>query len=143
VAFPENGRGLHAEACCIDPHRAPGASRDRRASTAIIWSIGDIVHWIFANVARFQSMYVRTNQWLEGHGIFGQYDVRTFVAILQEVAMGVDYLCGFCIVVFLLLTFGLVEQGDFRRRPEAIERKMGWNISPAAAEIGKRIRLTC
>ena len=29
-------------------------------ASAIIWGIGDIVHWVFANVARFQSLYMRT-----------------------------------------------------------------------------------
>src|SRR5215475_4220836 len=58
-------------------------------ASAIIWSIGDIVHWIFANVERFQSLYARTTLWLEGHGIFvaqefGQYDVGTLVSILQQ-----------------------------------------------------------
>src|ERR1041384_3037609 len=99
-------------------------------ASAIIWSIGDIVHWIFANVAGFQAMYLRTTQWLEAYGIFiteglGQYDIRTFIGILQEAARGVNYLSGFCVVVFLLLTFGLVELGDFRRRLEALEPKTG------------------
>ena len=114
-------------------------------ASATIWSIGEVVHWIFANVAGFQAMYRRTTQWLEGYGIFiteglGQYDIRTFITILQEAAVGVNYLSGFCVVVFLLLTFGLVELGDFRRRLEALEPKAGWQIAQAAAEIGKRIR---
>jgi AI-2 transport protein TqsA len=114
-------------------------------AAAIIWSIGDIVHWIFANIAGFQAMYMRTTQWLEGYGIFiteglGQYNIRTFITILQEAALGVNYLSGFCVVVFLLLTFGLVELGDFRRRLEALEPKTGLQIAQATAEIGKRIR---
>jgi AI-2 transport protein TqsA len=56
---------------------------------AIVWSIGDVVHWILENLARFQSLYARVTQWLEGHGIFvadwaGQYDVRTFAGLLQQ-----------------------------------------------------------
>src|SRR5215470_19416889 len=114
-------------------------------ASATIWSIGEVVHWIFANVAGFQAMYRRTTQWLEGYGIFiteglGQYDIRTFITILQEAAMGVNYLSGFCVVVFLLLTFGLVELGDFKRRLERLEPQIGWNISHAAAEIGRKIR---
>src|SRR5262249_46065789 len=37
---------------------------------AIVWSIDDIVHWTLANIPRFQALYVRTNQWLEGYDIF-------------------------------------------------------------------------
>ena len=32
---------------------------------AIVWSIGDVGHWAVANVDRFQSLYMRANQWLE------------------------------------------------------------------------------
>jgi len=38
--------------------------------SAIVWSIGDVVHWILANLARFQSLYTQTTQWLERQGIF-------------------------------------------------------------------------
>jgi len=114
-------------------------------ASAIIWSVGDIVHWIFANVARFQSLYMRTTQWLEGHGIFvmeglGQSDIRTFIGIVQGAATGVNYFIGFCVVVFLLLTFGLVELSDFRIRLEELEPKIGFNISQTAEEIAKKVR---
>src|SRR5215472_14405182 len=114
-------------------------------ASAIIWSIGDIAHWIFGNVARFQSLYMRTTQWLEGYGIFvteglGQYDVRTFIGIVQGAAMGVNYFIGFCVVVFLLLTFGLIELSDFRIRLEELEPKISFNISQTAEEIAKKVR---
>jgi predicted PurR-regulated permease PerM len=114
-------------------------------ASAIIWSIGDIAHWIFANVSRFQSLYTRTTQWLEGYNIFiteglGQYDVRTFIGIVQGVAMGINYFGGFCVVVFLLLTFGLIELSDFRIRLEELEPKIGWNISKTAEEIARKVR---
>ena len=112
---------------------------------AIIWSVGDIVHWIFANVARFQSLYMRTTQWLEGHGIFvteglGQSDIRTFIGIVQGAATGVNYFIGFCVVVFLLLTFGLVELSDFRIRLEELEPKIDFNISQTAEKIAMKVR---
>jgi AI-2 transport protein TqsA len=114
-------------------------------ASAIVWSIDEIVHWTIANVPRFQSLFVRTTKWLEGYGIFiveavGPYDVRTFISILHEVALGANYFIGFCVVVFLLLTFGLVELSDFTRRLEELEPKMGWSITQAAAEIARRIR---
>ena len=114
-------------------------------ASAIIWSAGEIIHWAVSNAARFQSLYTRTNQWLEEHSIFatealGQYNIGTFIGILQGAAMGVNYFSGFCVVVFLLLTFGLVELSDFRMRLEEMEPKIGWNVSQTAEEIGKRIR---
>jgi AI-2 transport protein TqsA len=34
--------------------------------SAIVWSLGDVIHWILENLWRFQSLYARVTQWLEG-----------------------------------------------------------------------------
>src|SRR5271163_1361905 len=113
--------------------------------SSIVWSIGDVVHWILENLARFQSLYARVTQWLEGHGIFvaewaGQYDVRTFAGLLQQIARSVNSFIGFCAVVFLLLTFGLTELAYYGTRFDELEPKLGWKVSQAAKEIGGKIR---
>ncbi len=113
--------------------------------SAIAWSIGDVVHWISANLARFQSLYARATVWLEEHGIFvaewaGQYDVRTFAGLLQQVAMAVNSFIGFCAVVFLLLTFGLTELGYYKNRFDELEPTLGWKMSQVGEEIGRKIR---
>jgi len=112
---------------------------------AIVWSVDDIIHWTFANMPRFQSLYARTAQWFEGYGIFlaeqlKQYDVRTFVNILQQAATEVNYFIGFCILVFLVMTFGLMEFSSLANRLEELEPSLGWSITQAAADIAKKIR---
>lgn len=37
---------------------------------AIVWSIGDIVHWISDNSIRFKSIYVQYKEWLADRNIF-------------------------------------------------------------------------
>jgi AI-2 transport protein TqsA len=113
--------------------------------SAIVWSAGDVVHWILENLARFQSLYSRVTQWLEGHGIFvaewaGQYDVRTFAGLLQQIAMAVNSFIGFCAIVFLLLTFGMTELAYYEKRFDELEPRLGWKVSHAANEIGVKIR---
>jgi predicted PurR-regulated permease PerM len=112
---------------------------------AVVWSIDDLVHWTIANLPRFQSVYSRWTQWFAGYGIYigeglGQYDARDFVGTLQTVAAGANYFAGFCVVVFLLITFGLTELESFRRRLDELTAKFEWNISATAAEIAVRIR---
>jgi predicted PurR-regulated permease PerM len=114
-------------------------------ASAIIWSVGDIIHWILSNLGRFQSLYMRVTQWLEGHGIFvtewsGQYNIRRFAGFLQQVALAVNSFAGFCLVVFLLLTFGLTELGSFEKRFDELEPKIGWKVSQMAREISRKIR---
>jgi AI-2 transport protein TqsA len=66
---------------------------------AIVWSIGDIVHWGVANVDKFQSLYVRTTQWLEGHDLFvgdlESLNSFSFIGVFQAVAGYVNYFLGF------------------------------------------------
>lgn len=114
-------------------------------AAAVVWSIDDVVHWTLANVTRFQSLYVRWTGWLDGHGIhlsegLGQYDVRTFVNVLQAVALEANYFVGFCLIVFLLMTFGLTELVSFRARLEALAPGIGQDTARMAAEIAGKIR---
>jgi AI-2 transport protein TqsA len=114
-------------------------------AAAIVWSIWDVVHWITANIGRFQSQYARWTGWLEGHGIFitegsGGYDTRTFVSVLQATASGANYFFGFSIVVFLLMTFGLTEIHRFQGRLDGLTPKIGWDACQTATRIAAKIR---
>ncbi len=114
-------------------------------AAAIVWSIWDVVHWMIANIERLQSQYTRWTAWLEEHGIFitegaGAYDARTFVSVLQAIASGANYLLGFSIVVFLLMTFGLTEIHRFQARLEELKPKIEWDAGQTAARIGAKIR---
>ncbi len=114
-------------------------------ASAIIWSVDDIVHWILANLPRFQSLYMRTTQWLEGQGVFvtvgiEQYDVRSFVGFLQDIALKLNSFAGFCVVVFLLLTFGLRELTHSGTRFRELEFRTGWNLAQISQDIAKKIR---
>jgi AI-2 transport protein TqsA len=112
---------------------------------AIVWSIGDIVHWISDNTTRFKSIYVQYKEWLADRNIFlagapDQFDSRAFVGVLKRIAGGVNYLIGFFLVVFLFLVFGLTELDDFRRKFSELEPKIGWDIRQAASNIAQKIR---
>ncbi len=114
-------------------------------AAAIVWAVDDIVHWISVNITRFQSLYAQWVQWLDGYGIhisegLSQYDARTFLGILQTIASGANYFLGFCIVVFLLITFGLTEVDAFRKRLTGLTLKDGWDIPQTAAEIASKLR---
>jgi AI-2 transport protein TqsA len=111
----------------------------------IVWSIGDIVHWGMANVDRFQSLYMRTRQWLEGHDLFivdlSNLNSSSFVGVFQAVAGYVNYFLGFALVVFLYLIFGLAEMDDFKTKLAALDTKMnGWSLLETSGRIAEKIR---
>jgi predicted PurR-regulated permease PerM len=114
-------------------------------AAAVVWSVDLVVHWTIANIARFQSLYARWSEWLEGYGIFiteglSLYNYGTFVALLRRVAAGANYLVSFSIIVFLLLTFGLTELSNFRTRLDSLAPKIGQDIFRVTAEITGKIR---
>ncbi|MGA7386028.1 MAG: hypothetical protein WBW81_15440, partial [Methylocella sp.] len=101
---------------------------------AIVWSISDVGHWAVANAARFQSLYMRVNQWLDGQEIFtldlsNSFDSSWFIGVFRAAAVQLNYFIGFALVVFLFLMFGLTEMGDFKIKIEALDKKMsGWSL---------------
>jgi len=116
-------------------------------AAAIVWSIDDVVHWTVTNLPRFQSLYARWTQWLELYDIhptagLGQYDYRTFIDLLGSVAAGAKYFVGFCIVVFLLMTFGLTEIDGFRARLHSLAPDIGRDVCRTTADIAGKIRNT-
>ncbi len=85
---------------------------------AVIWSIGEVSHWSLANAARFESFYTRGAQWLEAHGLFVTdlfklLDASWLVGFVQGVGSRLRYFSVFSVIVFLLLTFALIEFQPF------------------------------
>jgi AI-2 transport protein TqsA len=112
---------------------------------AIVWSISDIVDWGLANVERFQSLYMRTTQWLEGHdlivGDLENLKPSSFVWVFQAIAGYVNYFLGFALMVFLFLMFGLAERDDFRLKLAALDTKLsGWSLLETSGQIAEKIR---
>ena len=88
---------------------------------------------------------MRWTGWLESYGIFiaegmEQYDARAFIGLLRTIAAEANQFVGFCVVVFLLLTFGLTELDGFRRRLDSLAPRIGPDISRTTAEIAAKIR---
>jgi AI-2 transport protein TqsA len=114
-------------------------------AAAIVWSIDDVVHWTIVNIGRFQAQYLRWTQWLESYGIFiaegtAQYDARSVIDLLRTIAAEANYFVGFCVVVFLLLTFGLTELDDFRTRMASLSPGIGADVCRTATAIAGKIR---
>lgn len=114
-------------------------------AATIVWSIDEVVYWTLANLGRFQALYAQWAEWLEGYGIhitegLAQYDSRTFIGLLHAVASRANYFVGFCIIVFLLLTFALTELSSYRARLDALAPIIRWDTSRTATEIAGKIR---
>ena len=75
---------------------------------AVAWGSSQVGQWLLRNLDRFQFIYIKTNEWLEGHGIFAtalladRFDVAWLVGFAQQVAAETqlhDWFCSshFCV----------------------------------------------
>jgi predicted PurR-regulated permease PerM len=112
---------------------------------AIVWSLGDIVHWGFANLDRFQALYVHATQWLEAHDLFIEdytgLNSSAFAGVFQTVAVQANYFVEFALIVFMFLMFGLAEIDDFKRKLAALDKTLsGWSLLETSGRIAEKIR---
>jgi hypothetical protein len=94
---------------------------------ATAWGSSQVGQWLFRNADRFQFIYARTNEWLEGHGIFAstmladRLDVSWLAGVAQEVAAALSSMVGFVLLVFAFTILGLMEVDGVQKRIEQLE----------------------
>jgi AI-2 transport protein TqsA len=114
---------------------------------AIAWGSSQVGQWLLGNLDRFQFIYMRTNEWLEGHGIFAntmladRFDVSWLVRFVQQVAARLNSMIGFALLVFAFTVLGLMEVNHLDMRIKKLEtRHAGLQLSQAAEVIGEQFR---
>jgi predicted PurR-regulated permease PerM len=114
---------------------------------AIAWGTSQVGRWLLGNLDRFQFIYARINEWLEGHGIIGsgmlaqQFDVSWLVGFAQQVAARLNSMAGFALLVFAFTMLGLIEAGQVDRRIKKLaSRYAALRLSEAGERIGRQFR---
>jgi AI-2 transport protein TqsA len=114
---------------------------------AIAWGSSQIGHWLLSNLDRFQFIYTKTNEWLEGHGIFAsallaeRFDVSWLVGFAQQVAARLNGMSGFALLIFAFTILGLMEVGQVGTRIAKLEsRHPDLKLSQAAERIAGGFR---
>jgi AI-2 transport protein TqsA len=114
---------------------------------AIAWGSSQVGQWLLRNLDRFQFIYTKTSDWLEGHGIFvtallaDRFDVSWLVRIAQQAAARLNSMAGFALLVFAFAILGLLEVGQVNLRMKTLEsRHPQLNLSQAAERIAGQFR---
>jgi AI-2 transport protein TqsA len=114
---------------------------------AIAWASSQVGHWLLSNLDRFQFIYMKTNEWLEGHGIFvtgmfvDRFDASWLVRFAQRVAARLNSMVGFALLVFAFTILGLMEVNQLETRIKKLEnRNANLKISKAAERIAAQFR---
>jgi predicted PurR-regulated permease PerM len=116
-------------------------------SSVIAWGGGQIAHWLTANFDRVQALYASSALWLEQHDIFiasivaERFDVGWLLRLFQQIAVRLNGLIGFSLLILIFLTMGLLEAGAFANNLRAVgDGPNGARLIDAGVKIGKKIR---
>jgi AI-2 transport protein TqsA len=114
---------------------------------AIAWGSSQVGHWLLSNLDRFQFIYTKTNEWLEGHGIFAsamladRFNVSWLVRFAQQVAARLNSMSGFAALIFAFTILGLMEVDQVGRRIKKLESQYPHlQLSQAAEQIAGQFR---
>jgi AI-2 transport protein TqsA len=88
----------------------------------IVWGFGGIAHWVIANAARLQGLYMHAAELLERRGLYAaelfaeQVNVLWLVQVLRAIGGSLQGILSFCIVTFVFVILGLLEVEPLGRR---------------------------
>jgi AI-2 transport protein TqsA len=113
----------------------------------ILWSIGQLGHWVVGNVPRFATGYAEANEWLEANEIYvpgllsSRFDTRWITGPLQFAAAGAQGAISFIMLAFVFLVLGLKEAGEM---PGRVRRLVGadaaWDPVTTGRLLGAKFR---
>jgi AI-2 transport protein TqsA len=113
----------------------------------IAWSGGQIARWVAGNFDRFQSLYLSASKWLEGNDIFAgpiiteRFNVAWLFTVFQQVAIRVNSLIGFSLLVFIFMAMGLLEVETFGKNLASVgDQTNGQRLAAAAVKIARKFR---
>jgi AI-2 transport protein TqsA len=114
---------------------------------AIAWGSSQVGQWLMSHLDRFQFIYAKSNEWLEGHGIFAtamladRFDVSWLVGFAQQVAARLNSMTGFAVLIFAFTILGLMEVDQVGMQIKKLESQQPHlQLSQAAKRIAGQFR---
>ena len=109
----------------------------------VVWGFGGIAHWVIANAARLQGLYMHLADLLEQRGLYAaelfaeQVNVLWLVQVLRAIGGSLQDVLSFSIVTFVFVILGLLEIEPLGRRLRRIGSE---DATETAAEIAARLQ---
>ena len=95
----------------------------------IVWGFGTVGRWLIDNAGRFQTLYVQSAYWLEGHGIVvtsllaGNFNASWLIRAVQEIGGRMYGLVAFVVITFVFTALGLLEVEVTRKNIESLQNQ--------------------
>jgi AI-2 transport protein TqsA len=112
-------------------------------SWLVVWGFGGIAHWVIANAARLQGLYMHAANLLEQRGLYAaelfaeQVNVLWLVQVLRAIGGSLQGILSFCIVTFVFVILGLLEVEPLGLRLRLMGNK---GAIDTVAEIAARLQ---
>ena len=113
----------------------------------VVWGFGGIAHWVIANTARLQGLYMRAADLLERRGLYAaelfaeQINVLWLVQVLRAIGGSLQGVLSFSIATFVFVILGLLEVEPLGRRLRRIgDGQVGAAAIETATEIAARLQ---
>ena len=112
----------------------------------VVWGFSGIAHWVIANAARLQGLYMHLADLLEQRGVYAaelfaeQVNVLWLVQVLRAIGGSLQDVLSFSIVTFVFVLLGLLEIEPLVRRLRRIGSE---DTTETAAEIAARLQTIC
>lgn len=113
----------------------------------IVWEGREVADWISRNLDRIQYSLVSSTSWLEAHDIFvltmlaDQFNPATIIRILRTVAVQVNTILAFALIVMIYVILGLGETNILTERIAALKnRDASRHLLVAGRRIGEKFR---
>jgi AI-2 transport protein TqsA len=109
----------------------------------VVWGFGGIAHWVIANAARLQGLYMHAADLLEQRGLYAaelfaeQINVSWLVQVLRAIGGSLQGVLSLCIVTFVFVILGLLEVEPLERRLRRVASDVAIDM---AAEIAARLQ---
>lgn len=116
-------------------------------ASMVAWGGHEIAQWVIQNFDRLQTLYVAATKWLEEHDVFivstvaEHFNMSSLLGVFQAIAIRLNSLVGFSLLVFLFLAMGLLETDEFKANLELLEDQThSARLVAAGGKIGKKFR---
>jgi AI-2 transport protein TqsA len=97
--------------------------------SVVVWSFSRVARWMVSDAARYQAIYERVAEWLEGHGIAiaglwaEHFNLHWLARALPEITGRVNTTMRFWLVVLVYVILGLLEVEDIGHRIRDMENR--------------------
>ncbi|WP_395666026.1 AI-2E family transporter [Methylocella sp.] len=117
-----------------------------KLTSMVAWGGSQVGQWLTQNFDRFQTLYLSWARWLESKDLYiagtiaDRFNVVWMLRVFQTVAVRLNGVIGFSLLIFIFLAMGLLEAEVFARNLRRVGGETGERLIAAAVDTARKFR---